>query len=39
VVANGVTQPAVGGVTTTHPGVLLQSATTPGSFAALADFP
>ncbi|MBS0395782.1 MAG: VCBS repeat-containing protein [Proteobacteria bacterium] len=39
VVANGVTQPVVNGVTTTRAGVLLQSATTPGTFAALADLP
>jgi FG-GAP-like repeat len=39
VVANGVTQPLVNGVVTTHPGVLLQSATTPGTFAALSDLP
>ena len=39
VVANGTTQPTVNGVVTTHPGVLLQSATTPGTFAALSDLP
>jgi hypothetical protein len=39
VVSNGVTHPMQGGVITTHPGVLLQSATTPGSFAALQDLP
>ena len=39
VVSNGVTFPMQGGVATTHPGVLLQSATTPGTFAALQDLP
>jgi len=39
VTANGPTHPVVNGVTTTHPGVLLQSAAAPGTFAALADFP
>jgi hypothetical protein len=39
VVSNGVTFPMQGGVSTTHPGVLLQSATTPGSFAPLQDLP
>ncbi len=39
VVSNGVTFPVVGGVVTTHPGVLLQSATAPGTFAALQDLP
>lgn len=37
VIATGPTLPVVSGVTTAHPGVLLQSATTPGSFAAPAD--
>jgi hypothetical protein len=39
VIATGPTQPVVNGVTTVHPGVLLQSATTPGTFAAPADLP
>jgi len=39
VVSNGVTFPMQGGVTTTHPGVLLQSSTTPGTFEALQDLP
>jgi hypothetical protein len=39
VVSNGVTFPMQGGVSTTHPGVLLQSATTPGSFGPLQDLP
>jgi hypothetical protein len=39
VVSNGVTYPTQGGVVTTHPGVLLQSATTPGTFGALQDLP
>jgi hypothetical protein len=39
VVSNGVTFPMQGGVSTTHPGVLLQSATTPGTFGALQDLP
>jgi FG-GAP-like repeat len=39
VVSNGVTNPTVNGVVTTHPGVLLQSATTPGTFGALQDLP
>jgi hypothetical protein len=39
VVSNGVTFPMQGGVATTHPGVLLQSATTPGTFGALQDLP
>jgi hypothetical protein len=38
-VSNGVTFPMQGGVATTHPGVLLQSATTPGTFGALQDLP
>jgi len=37
VVSNGITFPMQGGVATTHPGVLLQSATTPGTFGALQD--
>ena len=39
VVSNGVTFPMQGGVSTTHPGVLLQSAATPGTFGALQDLP
>jgi hypothetical protein len=39
VVSNGVTNPVVNGIVTTHPGVLLQSATSPGTFGALQDLP
>ncbi len=39
VVSNGVTHPMQGGIVTTNPGVLLQSATTPGTFGTLADLP
>jgi hypothetical protein len=39
VVSNGVTFPMQGGVSTTHPGVLLQSASTPGTFGPLQDLP
>jgi hypothetical protein len=39
VVSNGVTNPIQGGVVSTHPGVLLQSATTPGTFGMLQDLP
>ena len=39
VVSNGVTFPVTNGVTATHPGVLLQSATTSGTFGALQDLP
>jgi hypothetical protein len=39
VVSNGVTFPTQNGVITTHPGVLLQSATTPGTFGAVQDLP
>jgi hypothetical protein len=39
VVSNGVTFPMQGGVSSTHPGVLLQSATTPGTFGVLQDLP
>jgi hypothetical protein len=39
VVSNGVTFPTLNGVSTTHPGVLLQSATKAGTFAALQDLP
>jgi hypothetical protein len=38
-VSNGVTFPVQNGVVTTHPGVLLQSNTTPGTFGALQDLP
>jgi hypothetical protein len=37
IVSNGITFPMQGGVSTTHPGVLLQSTTTPGTFGALQD--
>jgi hypothetical protein len=39
VIATGPTHPVVNGVTTAHPGVLLQSATTPGVFATPVDLP
>ena len=39
IIATGPTHPLVNGVTTAHPGVLLQSATIPGMFAAPADLP
>jgi hypothetical protein len=39
VVSNGVTNPIVNRLVTTHPGVLLQSATSPGKFGALQDLP
>jgi hypothetical protein len=39
VVSNGTTNPVVNGVVTTHPGVLLQSAASPGTFGALQDLP
>ncbi len=39
VVSNGVTNPIVNRVATTHPGVLLQSAAAPGTFGALQDLP
>lgn len=39
VVSNGVSNPLQNGVITTHPGVLLQSATTAGTFSALQDLP
>ncbi len=39
VVSNGITYPMQGGVASTHPGVLLQSATAPGTFLALQDLP
>jgi hypothetical protein len=39
VVSNGVSHSMQGGVSTTEPGVLLQSAATPGTFSALQDLP
>jgi hypothetical protein len=39
VVSNGVTHPLQDGLVMTHPGVLLQSATTPGTFGVLQDLP
>ena len=39
IISTGPTQPVVNGVTTAHPGVLLQSSATPGTFAAPADLP
>jgi hypothetical protein len=39
VVSNGVTHPMQAGVAATNPGVLLQSAATPGTFGALQDLP
>jgi hypothetical protein len=39
VVSNGVTHPMQAGVATTNPGVLLQSATTPGAFETLQNLP
>jgi hypothetical protein len=39
VVSNGVTHATQNGVITSNPGVLLQSATTPGLFGALQDLP
>jgi hypothetical protein len=39
VVATGATHPTVNGVITNNPGVLLQSATAPGTFTALQDLP
>jgi len=39
ITSNGATQPTVNGTVTTEPGVLLQSATTPGTFAALKNLP
>jgi FG-GAP-like repeat len=39
VIATGPTHPVVNGVTTAHPGVLLQSTTTPGVFATPVDLP
>jgi trimeric autotransporter adhesin len=39
VVSNGVSHPMQAGVASTNPGVLLQSATTSGTFGALQDLP
>jgi VCBS repeat protein len=39
VVSSGVSHPIQGGVVTNGPGVLLQSATTPGTFGMLQDLP
>lgn len=39
VVSTGVTHPMQSGIATTNPGVLLQSATTPGTFEMLQDLP
>jgi FG-GAP-like repeat len=39
VASNGVTFPMQGGVSTTHPGVLLQSASAPATFGPLQDLP
>jgi hypothetical protein len=39
IVSNGVTNPTQDGVVTTHPGVLLQSASQGGTFGALQDLP
>jgi hypothetical protein len=39
IVGTGLTHPSVGGVITNNPGVLLQSATAPGTFTALQDLP
>ncbi|HEX9140417.1 MAG TPA: VCBS repeat-containing protein [Steroidobacteraceae bacterium] len=39
VVTNGVTSPTVGGVVTTHPGVLQQVAGSPGTYKPLQDLP
>ena len=39
IISTGPTQPVVNGVTTVHPGVLLQSAAAPGTFAAPSDLP
>ena len=39
VTSNGVGHPIQAGVVTTHPGVLLQSTTTPGTFGPLQDLP
>ncbi|HEY2418692.1 MAG TPA: VCBS repeat-containing protein [Steroidobacteraceae bacterium] len=39
IVSSGATQPVVNGIITNNPGVLLQSATSPGTFGALQDLP
>jgi hypothetical protein len=39
ITSNGVTNPVVNGVVTTHPGVLLNSSASPGTFGALQDLP
>ena len=39
IVSSGVSHPVQAGVVTNGPGVLLQSATTPGTFGALQDLP
>jgi hypothetical protein len=39
ILATGLSQPVVSGVITNNPGVLLQSATSPGTFGALQDLP
>ena len=39
VITTGPTHPSVNGVVTNNPGVLLQSATAPGTFTALQDLP
>jgi hypothetical protein len=39
IIATGATQPLVNGVYTNTPGVLLQNATTPGTFGALQNLP
>jgi hypothetical protein len=39
VIATGPTHPTVNSVVSNHPGVLLQSVTTPGTFTALQDLP
>lgn len=39
ITSNGVTNPVVNGVLTVHPGVLLNSAVTPGTFGAVQDLP
>ena len=39
IVASGLSQAIQNGVVTNNPGVLLQNASSPGTFAALADLP
>ena len=39
IVSNGISFPMQGGVSSTHPGVLLQSASMPGTFGPLQDLP